>query len=223
MASPARGRTPPVKEKGDGSGVKSPPRAPSKSLSRRSRTRDARRPREVVIERIIREGGGSGNWPQLTKTNYNEWSLRMKLKMQARCLWEAVEFDDVEFDDDRNALDAICSAVPEEMVPALATKASDKEAWEAIKTLRIGDDRVRKATAQNLRAEYESIALREGEPIEDFALRLTGMVQRLATLGDPEPDEKVVAKYLRVVRPRYKQLVISIETLLDILSFPSRR
>jgi hypothetical protein len=35
-------------------------------------------------------------------------------------------------------------------------------------------------------------------------------------LGDPEPDEKVVAKYLRVVRPRYKQLVISIETLLDI-------
>jgi hypothetical protein len=41
-------------------------------------------------------------------------------------------------------------------------------------------------------------------------------VQRLATLGDPEPDEKVVAKYLRVVRPRYNQLVISIETLLDI-------
>ena len=38
----------------------------------------------------------------------------------------------------------------------------------------------------------------------------------MATLGDPEPDAKVVAKYLRVVRPRYKQLVISIETLLDI-------
>jgi hypothetical protein len=75
---------------------------------------------------------------------------------------------------------------------------------------------VRKATAQNLRVEYKSIALREGEPIKDFALRLTGMVQRLATLGDLEPDEKVVAKYLRVVRPRYKQLVISIKTLLDI-------
>lgn len=52
--------------------------------------------------------------------------------------------------------------------------------------------------------------------IEDFALRLTNVVQRLAMLGDLEPDEKVVAKYLRVARPRYKQLVISIETLLDI-------
>ena len=75
---------------------------------------------------------------------------------------------------------------------------------------------MRKATTKNLWVEYEAIALCDGEPIEDFALHLTGIVQRLATLGDPKPDEKVVAKYLRVVRPRYKQLVISIETLLDI-------
>ena len=61
----------------------------------------------------------------------------MKLKMQARHLWDAVEYDDVEFDDDHSALDAIYSAVPTEMVPALATKATAKEAWEAIKTLRI--------------------------------------------------------------------------------------
>ena len=205
---------------------KTPQRTPTQSHSplrrshtrdaRRSHTRDARRPREVVVERIIREGGSSGSWPQLTKTNYHEWSLRMQLKMQARHLWDAVEFADADYDDDRSALDAICSGVPAEMIPILVAKESAKEAWEAIKTLRIGDDRVRKATAQNLRTEYESIALRDGEPIEDFALRLTGIVQRLATLGDPEPDEKVVAKYLRVVRPRYKQLVISIETLLDI-------
>jgi hypothetical protein len=140
----------------------------------------------------------------------------MRLKMQARHLWDAVEYDDADYDDDRSALDAICSGVPAEMVPILVAKESAKDAWEAIKTLRIGDDRVRKATAQNLRAEYESIALREGEPIEDFALRLTGIVQRPATLGDPELDEKVVAMYLRVVRLQYKQLVLSIETLLDI-------
>jgi hypothetical protein len=140
----------------------------------------------------------------------------MQLKMQARHLWDAVEFADVDYDDDRSALDAICSGVPAEMIPILVAKESAKEAWEANKTLHIGDNRVWKATAQNLCTEYESIALRDGEPIEDFALCLTGIVQRLATLGDLEPDEKVVAKYLRVVRPRYKQLVISIETLLDI-------
>jgi hypothetical protein len=56
-----RGRSPAGKEKGDGSGGKpanKSPRTPSKSPARRSRTRDARRTREVVIEQIVREGGG---------------------------------------------------------------------------------------------------------------------------------------------------------------------
>ena len=48
---------------------------------------------------------------------------------------------------------------PGDMVPVLATKETAKDAWEAIKTLRIGDDRVWIATAQNLRAEYEGLAL----------------------------------------------------------------
>ena len=138
MVSPTRPRGRSLAKKKDdpkkndgssGSGVKTPQRTPSPTHSptRRSRMRDARRPREVIVERIIREGS-SGNWPQLTKTNYHEWSLRMQLKMQARHLWDAVEYDDVDYDDDRNALDAICSGVPAEMVPILVAKASAKEA-----------------------------------------------------------------------------------------------
>jgi hypothetical protein len=127
-----------------------------------------------------------------------------------------IEVGDVDFHDDRTAVEAIYTGVPTEMVPTLATKASAKAAWEAIRTMRIGDDRVRKSIAQNLRAEYEQIAFRDGEPVEDFTLRLTNIVQRLSILSDPEPEAKVVTKYLRVARPRYRQLVVSIETLLDI-------
>jgi hypothetical protein len=71
-------------------------------------------------------------------------------------------------------------------------------------------------TAQTLRAEYETVKLRDGEAIEDFTLRFTGVVQRLADLGDPEPDAKAVKKFLRVVRPRYKQLVVSMEAFVDL-------
>lgn len=217
MASP-----PKEKETGDGSGDKSPrrertpDRSPRRSRSRGRRRSRTRQPREAVVERVVRETAGSGKWPQLTKTNYDSWSLLMKLKLQARCLWDVIEEDDADFQDDRSVLEAICSAVPEEMVPTLATKATAKEAWEAIRTMRIGDDRVRKSTAQNLRVEYEQINFKDGESVEDFALRLSNIVQRLAILGDPEPEAKVVAKYLRVARPRYKQLVVSIEQLLDI-------
>jgi hypothetical protein len=156
------------------------------------------------MERVIRETGASGNWPQLTKTNYDSWSLLMKLKMQARHLWEAVEDDDVDFHDDRTTLEAICSCVPPEMVPTLATKLSTKEVWEVIRSMRIGDERVRKSTAQSLRAEYEQIAFHDGESIKDFALCLSNIVQWLAILSDPEPESKVVAKYLQVAQPRHK-------------------
>ena len=36
------------------------------------------------------------------------------------------------------------------------------------------------------------------------------------TLVDPETEDKIVDKFLRVAHPRYKQLVLSIETLLGV-------
>ena len=58
----------------------------------------------------------------------------------------------------------------QEMLPTLATKSSAKDTWDAIKTMRIGDERVWKSTAQSLRAEYEQIAFCEADYVEDFAL-----------------------------------------------------
>ncbi|WVZ97328.1 hypothetical protein U9M48_042876 [Paspalum notatum var. saurae] len=142
----------------------------------------------------------------------------MKIKLEAKCLWGAIDPGGtaVERHEDRMALDAICSAVPPEMISTLAVKESVEDAWESIRVMRIGDDRVRKTSAQRVRRQYEELAFRDGEGIEDFALRLTGIVSQLATLGDPEAPAKVVEKYLRIARGRYKQLVVSIETLLDV-------
>ena len=67
-------------------------------------------------------------WLMLTRTNYHEWSLLMKVKMQARQLWDAVEFGDAEFHDDRRALQALCAAVPPEIGASLANKATTNEA-----------------------------------------------------------------------------------------------
>jgi hypothetical protein len=102
------------------------------------------------------------------------------------------------------------------MVHVLTVKPSAKATWEAVRTMHVGDDRIRKTSAQRVCREYELLTFWEGESVEDFALRLTGIVNKLATLGDLEPDDKVVVKYLWIARSRYKQLVISIETMLDV-------
>jgi hypothetical protein len=64
---------------------------------------------------------------------------------------------------DHMALNAICSAVPPEMISTLATKPSVKQAWESIKTMRTGADRVGKVSAQKLRRKYEQLSFRDSK------------------------------------------------------------
>jgi hypothetical protein len=111
----------------------------------------------------------------LTKTNYHEWSLLMKVNMQACQLWDAIEFADLPYHDDRRALEAIIAGVPQEMGAPLADKASTKEMWDSIATARIDVDCVRRATLQRLCKEWENLAFHPGEQIEDFTLRLSAL------------------------------------------------
>ena len=63
--------------------------------------------------------------------------------------------------------------------------------------------------------------LRDGEGVEDFVLHLTCIINQLSTLGDPEDSKKVVEKYLCIACIKYKHLVISMETFLDISTLSS--
>src|SRR6266508_3135173 len=131
-------------------------RSPSRSPRRRlppSPPRPGRSPvrrhgREVVVrERIIREGGGGAQYPVLTRTNYADWAIIMRVQLQAQGLWDAVNLGDVDDHEDCLALAALLRAVPPELVCTLAEKDNAKTTWDTLKELRVGDDRVREAKA----------------------------------------------------------------------------
>jgi hypothetical protein len=140
----------------------------------------------------------------------------MKVKMQARRMWDAVWYGDVDFDEDRWALEALLAAVPMEMHSSLANKRTAKDAWDAIAVARIGSDRARRSTLQKLRREWENLAFKPGEDVDDFALCLNTLMQQLARYDDDDIDEeRAVEKFLRVVPKKYSLVAIAIETLLD--------
>jgi hypothetical protein len=56
----------------------------------------------------------------------------------------------------------------------------------------------------------------DGETIEDYVLRLSGMVAHIAMLGEEVKDGEIVAKMLRSLLPHFKQITIAIKTLLDV-------
>ncbi|XP_062198798.1 uncharacterized protein LOC133901443 [Phragmites australis] len=76
------------------------------------------------------------------------------------------------------------------MVATLAAKCSMKEAWEAIKTMKMGMERMRKAKAQVLRREFEAAHFKDGENIEDFSMCLGRMINMLSILGDTINEEQ---------------------------------
>ena len=169
----------------------------------------------VAAERVVPNTGGV-ELPLLTKTNYHEWSLVMQVSLEALELWDAVEAVSAERAKDRQALAAILCTVPPEMKAGLAVKKSAKEAWEAVKMMRVGDDRVKSANVQRLLKEFENVAFHDGESVGDFAMRINGLIASLRDLGEEMEESHVVKKVLRVVPKRLKQVAVAIEMLVDM-------
>ncbi|KAL8091879.1 hypothetical protein AgCh_034225 [Apium graveolens] len=85
---------------------------------------------------------------------------------------------------DKIALAAIYQGIPEDILLALAEKKTAKEAWEAIRTMFQGAERVRTAKVHTLKAEFEAMAMRETDSLDDFYLKMSGIVTNIRTLGE---------------------------------------
>ncbi|CAN6196754.1 unnamed protein product [Urochloa humidicola] len=198
-----------------GGNEKTPPSSPKKPFGGKG-GEDAESSGKGDVVRVVREIGGSANWPMLTKTNYTQWSLLMKLKMKARHLWEAIEPGGVAPHEDCMALEAIASAVLTEMVASLVTKATALEAWNAVKERRVGSDQVQRTEAQRLLREFENMRFISGEGVDDYTLRLQNIVATLETVGETIPPRRVVEKLLRTVPKSLRQVAVAIQVSADL-------
>ena len=75
-----------------------------------------------MLQTVYRDSGAGTPWPMLTKSNYHVWSLLMKVKLQARRLCEAVHIGGISYDDDRRALEVLCTAIPTELGASSPTR-----------------------------------------------------------------------------------------------------
>jgi hypothetical protein len=158
-------------------------------------------------------------YPMLTRTNYNKWCLLMCVNMEAQGFWYAMEQeeeDEVMYHDDCLAFAAILRSVPLEMLASLSTKHTAQSAWEAIRSRLVGIQRVRETNVEQLRHDFGDIRFMEGETVNDFSLRITGLANSINVLGGSVSKAEIVKKMLQVVPEHLEQVTISIETLLDV-------
>jgi hypothetical protein len=140
----------------------------------------------------------------------------MKMKLKARALWSIIENGGADQQEEMMALDALCGAVPPEMVLMITKKETAKEAWDAITTMRVTEDHVKKATTQLLRRKFDLATFDDSETIEYYAMRLSGMAAHLTILDNEVKDGEIIAEMLRSLPPRFKQITVAIKTLHDV-------
>ena len=163
----------------------------------------------------VKEGAVSLSYPMLARGNYTAWSLKMKVFMQAHGVWGAVEqkAEEAKVEDriDKIALAAIYQAIPEDILLSVAERKTAKEAWEAIKTMCLGAKRVKKARVQTLKTEFETMCMKDTESLDDFCMKLNGLVTNIRALGEIVEEAYVVKKLLRAVPSKFLQIASAIE------------
>jgi hypothetical protein len=158
----------------------------------------------VVVQRVAREVSGGISYPILTKANYSDWAILVKVKLKERALWSAVEKGGTNVQEEMMALDVLYSVVPPKMIPSISKMETTKEAWDTIVMMRIGDDWVKKSTTQQLRRKFNMATCSNGETIKDYALRLDSLAAHLATLGEGVKESQVVEKMMRSLPSQFK-------------------
>jgi len=89
----------------------------------------------------VTETVGAALYPRLDRKDYGLWALNMEVAMEAQEVWEAVDPGGNEYvkggakyRKDRQALTALYSVMPKDVMQHLVGKKSAKDAWETMRS-----------------------------------------------------------------------------------------
>ncbi|XP_050919439.1 uncharacterized protein LOC127136982 [Lathyrus oleraceus] len=169
----------------------------------------------------------------LTKNNYDNWSIKMKVLLGAQDVWDIVEKGFKEKDEaslsqgvketlkesrkrDKKALFLIYQSVDEDTFEKISNATTVKEAWDKLQTCNKGVEQVKKIRLQTLKGDFERLFMEESESISDYFSRVLVVVNQLKRNGEDVDEVKVMEKILRTLNPSFDFIVTNIEENRDL-------
>ncbi|CAA0816053.1 Unknown protein [Striga hermonthica] len=143
----------------------------------------------------------------LSESNYSMWAVKMKIIMRSLGVWSVIEGTDRDDDKDQGAMVAISQAMPDDVMMAIAEKQSAKEAWEALREMRVGEDRVKKARVQVLKRQLNKLQMEDSEKVNEYSMKLTTLVAEIRSLVT-KLDDSEYQRQLLVSEPLRKGLKV---------------
>ncbi|XP_074334286.1 uncharacterized protein LOC141671793 [Apium graveolens] len=175
--------------------------------------------------------------PKLMATNYENWSIQMKVLLGSYDNWDIVESGYDEPVDatteaalsnaekmilketrkkDKKALYTIIQGVDESTFEKISNAKTAKEAWEILQKSFQGVEKVKKVRLQVLRGEFENLKMKNSENIGEFVTRLKAVTNEMKRNGESLDDIRVMEKLLRSLTRKFDYVVTSIEESKDL-------
>ncbi|CAM8900001.1 unnamed protein product [Rhodiola kirilowii] len=191
----------------------------------------------------LKEGQSITRPPLLEGSNYATWKpvMRSFLKSLDERAWKAVlrgwteptmnnltgepvpkpealwtEDEDKASMGNSKAMNAIFSAVNENVMKLIINFEVAKEAWDIFQTAFEGTDKVRNSCMQAVTTKFEEMKMKEDENISEYNSRVLELSNEASTLGKPIDEERLDSKILRSLPPRFAMKVTAIEEMHDI-------
>nr|GFB40216.1 putative zinc finger, CCHC-type [Tanacetum cinerariifolium] len=98
----------------------------------------------------------------------------------------------------------------------MASYTDPKKVWDGLKTRFLGVDRVRSDRLATLKREVESLRMKDGETIDDFVTKLTGLASKARSLGHELEELDLVKRLLDSMPKSFLQIMASIEQRFEL-------
>jgi hypothetical protein len=86
-----------------------------------------------------------------------------------------------------------------------------KGAWDTLKKIYGGDEKLKKVKLQALRKQFEMTQMNEGEIVADFFSRLVSLTNQMKSCGETVSNLQKVEKVLRALTANFDYIVVAIE------------
>ncbi|KAH0717094.1 hypothetical protein KY285_013125 [Solanum tuberosum] len=177
----------------------------------------------------------SFNAPQtFNGENYQIWAVKMKSYLEAYDLWEVVMEDKLIQQLTEKSSDAeiklhseekikkhkakivIQNSVADSIFSKIIACETAKEAWEKLEKEYRGSERGRQNQILNLKRDFESLRMQEGETITNYSDRISLIVNRIRLLGEDFKDNRIVEKILVTIPERFESKISALEESKDL-------
>ncbi|GAU27929.1 hypothetical protein TSUD_160240 [Trifolium subterraneum] len=107
-------------------------------------------------------------------------------------------------------------AIDRTILETILERETAKDIWDAMSRKYQGSSRVKRAQLQALRREFEILAMRENESVNEYFGRVLTIANRMSGQGERLTQVTIVEKILRSMQPKFNHVVCSIEISCDV-------